>query len=210
MTMASGPATVREIRRAQRADGPAAILAIGTANPPTCMSQDEYPDYYFRVTNSEHLTELKDKLTRICKQPQPSPCMQLSRLKPPQEIGHQEAIHAPQRGAPILAAHPDFADHALPSLDARVDLASAAVPELAARAASRAIAEWGRPATDTTHLVFSTYSGFRAPSADLRLASLLGLRATVSRTVLSLSGCSGGGRALHLAKEIAENNRVQI
>ena len=59
------PATVDEIRRAQRADGPAAVLGIGTANPPTCMAQDDYPDYYFRVTNSEHLTDLKAKLTTL-------------------------------------------------------------------------------------------------------------------------------------------------
>ncbi|KAF8700515.1 hypothetical protein HU200_034240 [Digitaria exilis] len=107
----------------------------------------------------------------------------------------------------LLSANPDFADRTLPSLDARVEIASAAVPELAAAAASKAIAEWGRPATDITHLVFSTYSGARAPSADLRLASLLGLRASVSRTVLSLHGCYGGARSLQLAKEIAENNR---
>jgi hypothetical protein len=67
--MGSAPATVGEIRRAQRADGPAAVLGIGTANPPTCVAQDDYPDYYFRVTSSEHLTDLKAKLTRICKQP---------------------------------------------------------------------------------------------------------------------------------------------
>ncbi|VAI21690.1 unnamed protein product [Triticum turgidum subsp. durum] len=107
----------------------------------------------------------------------------------------------------LLGAHPDFSDRALPTLDARIDMASAAVPELAASAAARAIAEWGRPAADVTHLVFSTYSGGKAPSADLRLASLLGLRPTVSRTILSLNGCSGGGRALQLAKELAENNR---
>uniref|UniRef100_A0ACD6A7I0 Uncharacterized protein n=1 Tax=Avena sativa TaxID=4498 RepID=A0ACD6A7I0_AVESA len=86
-------------------------------------------------------------------------------------------------------------------------MASAAVPALAASAAEKAIAEWNRPASDITHLVFSTYSGGKAPSADLRLASLLGLRPTVSRTILSLNGCSGGGRALQLAKELAENNR---
>ena len=65
--MGSAPATVGEIRRAQRADGPAAVLGIGTAKPSTCVAQDDYPDYYFRVTNSEHLTDLKAKLTRICK-----------------------------------------------------------------------------------------------------------------------------------------------
>jgi len=72
MTIGSAPATIGEIRRAQRADGPAAVLGIGTANPSTCVAQDDYPNYYFRVTNSEHLTDLKAKLTRICKQPLPS------------------------------------------------------------------------------------------------------------------------------------------
>lgn len=57
---------LQEIRHAQRADGHAAVLAIGTANPATSMLQDEYTDYYFRVTKSEHLTHLKDKLKRIC------------------------------------------------------------------------------------------------------------------------------------------------
>lgn len=48
------------MRTAQRADGPAAVLGISTANPPTCWAQDEYPYYYMRVTNnSEHLTDLK-------------------------------------------------------------------------------------------------------------------------------------------------------
>ncbi|KAJ1288266.1 hypothetical protein BS78_02G077800 [Paspalum vaginatum] len=186
--MGSAPATVRDIRRAQRADGPAAVLGIGTANPPTCLAQDEYPDYYFRITHSEHLTDLKGKLTRICNK---------SGIR-------QRFVHLDEQ---LLAANPDFTDRALPSLDARVDIASAAVPELAARAAAKAIAEWGRPATDITHLIFSTYSGARAPSADRRLASLLGLSPTVSRTVLSLHGCYGGGRSLQLAKELAENNR---
>jgi predicted naringenin-chalcone synthase len=107
----------------------------------------------------------------------------------------------------LLAANPDFTDRTLPSLDARVKIVSAAVPELAAAAAAKAIAEWGRPATEITHLIFSTYSGARAPSADRRLASLLGLSPTVSRTVLNLHGCYGGGRSLQLAKELAENNR---
>ncbi|GAB4848618.1 Chitin synthase, class 2 [Ancistrocladus abbreviatus] len=58
--------SVQEIRRAQRSDGPATILAIGTANPPNCVYQAHYPDYYFRVTNSEHMTELKEKFKRLC------------------------------------------------------------------------------------------------------------------------------------------------
>lgn len=183
--MATAP---QEIRHAQRADGHAAVLAIGTANPATSMLQDEYTDYYFRVTKSEHLTHLKDKLKRIC-----------------DKSGIEKRfMHVSEQ---ILDAHPDLIDRTSPTLDARIDMASAAVPKLAASAARKAIVEWGRPATDITHLVFSTYSGGRAPSADLRLASLLGLRPTVCRTVLNLNGCSGGGRALQIAKELAENNR---
>jgi hypothetical protein len=70
MTMANittRASTMAEIRRLQRADGPAAVLAIGTANPPNCVPQEEYPDYYFRVTKSEHLTDLKQKFKTMCK-----------------------------------------------------------------------------------------------------------------------------------------------
>ncbi|GAB4858560.1 Chitin synthase, class 1 [Ancistrocladus abbreviatus] len=49
-----------------RADGPATILAIGTAVPPNCNYQADFPDYYFRVTNSEHRTDLKEKFKCIC------------------------------------------------------------------------------------------------------------------------------------------------
>lgn len=59
--------TVEEYRKAQRAEGPATILAIGTSTPSNCVDQSTYPDYYFRITNSEHKTELKEKFKRMCK-----------------------------------------------------------------------------------------------------------------------------------------------
>jgi bisdemethoxycurcumin synthase len=70
--IATRPAVVRcsDRRRELRADGPATVLAIGTANPPNCVRQEDYADYYFRITKSEHLTGLKDKLKRICKSSQ--------------------------------------------------------------------------------------------------------------------------------------------
>lgn len=58
--------SVAEIRKAQRAEGPATVLAIGTATPANCVYQADYPDYYFRITNSEHMTELKEKFKRMC------------------------------------------------------------------------------------------------------------------------------------------------
>lgn len=52
---------------AQRAEGPATILAIGIATPINCVLQSTYPDYYFRVTNSENKKELKAKFKRMCR-----------------------------------------------------------------------------------------------------------------------------------------------
>ncbi|KAH7521838.1 hypothetical protein FEM48_Zijuj07G0074500 [Ziziphus jujuba var. spinosa] len=40
--------TVDEIREAQRAKGPATIMAIGTATPPNAIDQSTFTDYYFR------------------------------------------------------------------------------------------------------------------------------------------------------------------
>ncbi|KAJ0031727.1 hypothetical protein Pint_13505 [Pistacia integerrima] len=50
--------TVDEVRKAQRAEGTATIMAIGTANPPNVYDQSSYPDTYFRMTNTEHMTQL--------------------------------------------------------------------------------------------------------------------------------------------------------
>ncbi|CAM0908305.1 unnamed protein product [Alopecurus aequalis] len=139
------------------------------------------------MTKSDHLTELKEKLKRICEKT----CIEKRHFHLTEET---------------LTAHPELIDRELPSLDTRIDMVATAVPKLAHAATTKAIAEWSRPATDITHLVFSTYSACQAPSADLQLALLLGLRPTVCRTILSLRGCYGGGRALHLAKQLAENN----
>ncbi|TVU45736.1 hypothetical protein EJB05_05234, partial [Eragrostis curvula] len=191
-----GNQLMANIRRAQRADGPASVLGIGTANPrANCVRQDDYADYYFRVTKSEHLTDtLKAKLKRICTYGRKRDKSAIKK----RYFHHDEAV---------LDAHPEFLDRAAPSLDARLDILAGAVPELASAAAAKAIAEWGRPASDITHLVVATYSGAHMPGADHRLASLLGLRPTVRRTMLYMNGCTSGSAALRIAKDIAENER---
>ncbi|KAJ0087452.1 hypothetical protein Patl1_07611 [Pistacia atlantica] len=57
--------TVEEVCRAQRAEGTATVMVIGTANPPTIYEQSAYPNAYFRMTNSEHLTLVKNKMQRM-------------------------------------------------------------------------------------------------------------------------------------------------
>ncbi|KAF0897557.1 hypothetical protein E2562_039046 [Oryza meyeriana var. granulata] len=164
------------------------MLPIGTANPPNSLQQDEYADWYFHVTKSDHLANLKEKMKKICRK---------SGIKK-RYFHHSEHT---------FREHPELVVDHLPSLDVRQDILASAVPELAAAAAARAIAEWGRPASDVTHLVFTTYSGVHMPGADHRLASLLGLRRSVQRTSMYFHGCSASTAAFRIAKDLAENNR---
>ena len=58
-------ALVENVKEAQRANGPTTILAIATANSENIVYQKDYPDFYFRVTKSEHKTGLKENLKYI-------------------------------------------------------------------------------------------------------------------------------------------------
>ncbi|XP_027116755.1 chalcone synthase 2-like [Coffea arabica] len=180
--------TVEEVRRAQRAEGPATIMAIGTATPPNCVEQSTYPDYYFRITDSEHKTELKEKFKRMCDK---------SMIKKRYMYLTEE----------ILKENPNICAYMAPSLDARQDMVVVEVPKLGKAAAQKAIKEWGQPKSKITHLVFCTTSGVDMPGADYQLTKLLGLRPSVKRLMMYQQGCFGGGTVLRLAKDLAENNK---
>nr|WIL10279.1 chalcone synthase [Grona styracifolia] len=180
--------TVEEIRNAQRSHGPATILAFGTATPKNCVIQAEYPDYYFRVTNSEHMTDLKEKFKRMCEK---------SMIK-------KRYMHLTEE---FLKENPNMTAYMAPSLDARQDIVVVEVPKLGKEAASKAIKEWGQPKSKITHLVFCTTSGVDMPGADYQLTKLLGLRPSVKRLMMYQQGCFAGGTVLRLAKDLAENNK---
>ncbi|KAJ8645972.1 hypothetical protein MRB53_007720 [Persea americana] len=179
--------SVEEIRRTQRAQGPATVLAIGTATPSNVVYQADYPDYYFRVTKSEHMTELKEKFKRMCdKSMIRKRYMQLTE--------------------DFLKENPNICAYMAPSLDARQDMVVVEVPKLGKEAASKAIKEWGQSKSKITHLVFCTTSGVDMPGADYQLTKLLGLRPSVKRLMMYQQGCFAGGTVLRLAKDLAENN----
>nr|AFM56639.1 stilbene synthase [Vitis quinquangularis] len=180
-------ASVEEIRNAQRAKGPATILAIGTATPDHCVYQSDYADYYFRVTKSEHMTELKKKFNRICDK---------SMIK-------KRYIHLTEE---MLEEHPNIGAYMAPSLNIRQEIITAEVPKLGKEAALKALREWGQPKSKITHLVFCTTSGVEMPGADYKLANLLGLETSVRRVMLYHQGCYAGGTVLRTAKDLAENN----
>ncbi|PWA28986.1 Chalcone/stilbene synthase, active site-containing protein [Artemisia annua] len=188
--MASTPAVVDidAIRKAQRAQGPATILAIGTATPSNCVYQADYPDYYFRITKSEHMTDLKEKFQRMCDK----------------SMIRKRYMHITEE---YLKENPNMCEYMAPSLDARQDLVVVEVPKLGKEAAIKAIKEWGFPKSKITHLVFCTTSGVDMPGADYQLTKLLGLRPCVKRFMMYQQGCFAGGTVLRLAKDLAENNK---
>ncbi|KAK4356882.1 hypothetical protein RND71_022492 [Anisodus tanguticus] len=179
--------TVEEYRKAQRAEGPATVMAIGTATPSNCVDQSTYPDYYFHITDSEHKTELKEKFKRMCEK---------SMIK-------KRYMHLTEE---ILKENPNMCAYMAPSLDARQDIVVVEVPKLGKEAAQKAIKEWGQPKSKITHLVFCTTSGVDMPGCDYQLAKLLGLRPSVKRLMMYQQGCFAGGTVLRLAKDLAENN----
>ncbi|KAI3951990.1 hypothetical protein MKW92_017207 [Papaver armeniacum] len=179
--------TVEEIRNAQRAEGPANVLAIGTATPANCVLQADYPDYYFKITKSEHMTDLKEKFKRMCEK---------SQIR-------KRYMHITEE---ILNENPNMCEYMAPSLDARQDIVVVEVPRLGKEAASKAIKEWGQPKSKITHLVVCTTSGVDMPGADYQLSKLLGLRPSVKRLMMYQQGCFAGGTVLRLAKDLAENN----
>ncbi|CAI9271324.1 unnamed protein product [Lactuca saligna] len=178
--------TMEEIHKAQRAEGPATILAIGTATPPTCVLQSTYPESYFRVTKSDHMKELKEKFRRMCDK---------STIKTRYMYLTEE----------ILKDKPNLCAHMAPSLDERQDIAIVEVPKLGAEAATHAIKEWGQPKSKITHLVVSSINGVDMPGADYHITKLLGLSPSVKRVMMYQQ--EAGGTALRLAKDFAENNK---
>ncbi|KAG5534638.1 hypothetical protein RHGRI_022680 [Rhododendron griersonianum] len=167
--MAPGGVSVEEFRKAQRAQGPATVLAIGTATPANCVNQAEYPDYYFRITNSEHKTDLKEKFKRMCEK---------SMIKKRYMYLTEE----------ILKENPSVCEYMAPSLDARQDMVVVEVPKLGKEAATKAIKEWGQPKSKITHLVFCTTSGgCFAGGTVLRLAKDLAENNAGSRVLVVCS-----------------------
>jgi len=190
VTMSAGMTVDLEtFRKTQRADGPASILAIGTANPPNAVYQSTYPDYYFRITSGEQNTDLKDKFKRICEK---------SAIKKRYMYLTEEIL----KENPNLCAFME-----VPSLDARQAMLLVEVPRLGKEAADKALQEWGQPKSKITHLIFCSTTTADIPGADCELAKLLGLHPSVKRVGVFQHGCFAGGTVLRLAKDVAENNR---
>lgn len=106
----------------------------------------------------------------------------------------------------IIHKYPELTTEGSPTIKQRLEICNPAVLRLAAEASHACIKQWGRPASDITHLIYVSSSELRFPGGDLHLAAQLGLNPRVNRVMLYFLGCYGGVTGLRVAKDIAENN----
>uniref|UniRef100_A0A0E0P737 Chalcone synthase n=1 Tax=Oryza rufipogon TaxID=4529 RepID=A0A0E0P737_ORYRU len=184
MGSSGAPELTHELSNNPRAGGRAAILAIGTAVPVHVYEQKSFPDYYFEITNSNHLVDLKAKFANICK-------------KTTTEKRHMYISDE------WLRANPSVTAYMSTSLNVRQQVAEEGIPRLGAEEACNAIGNWGKPASSITQRRVRHHQH----RADVTLIKLLGLPLSTKRVMLYQSGCFGGTTALRVAKDIAESNR---
>ncbi|KAL6644334.1 hypothetical protein ACP70R_015942 [Stipagrostis hirtigluma subsp. patula] len=168
-------------------NGRATIMGIGKAVPMHVFQQESFPDYYFDITNSNHLVDLKAKFVNICDK----------------TMVEKRHLYVSDD---MLRSNPAITSYKSPSFTLRQQLADEGVPKLGAEAALSAISDWGKQASDITHLVFCTSSSGGFPGADWELVQLLGLPSSTKRVMLYQAGCHCGAAALRISKDLAENN----
>lgn len=105
-----------------------------------------------------------------------------------------------------MRSNPSATAYKSPSLTLRQGITVQGVPRLGAAAARNAIQDWGRPASDITHLVVSTTSSGCLPGADCELVKLLGLPLSTKRLMMYQAGCHSSCSAIRISKDLAENN----
>ncbi|MFI8595030.1 type III polyketide synthase [Microbacterium sp. NPDC078428] len=164
---------------------PAHILGIGTATPPTVITQNDVRDLFLAQPGTDRLT---------------------SRL-----IGaafDQSAIDTRHTVLPeLVAGGSAFVDrdsravHA-PLTGARNDVYIREAPALFSGAARDALEQARMPASGVTHVVTASCTGFFAPGPDFRLVKDLGLAPTVERDHLGFVGCAAAFPALRSASRI--------
>ncbi len=100
----------------------------------------------------------------------------------------------------------DDPQHGGPTTKQRMLQYAEHAPELGARACQAAFADAECQASEITHLVTVSCSGFSSPGFDLALYPLLGLHPSVARTHVGFMGCHGLLNGLRVARAFAASD----
>jgi alkylresorcinol/alkylpyrone synthase len=176
----------------------ARILSIGTAVPPTVLAQGDVRDFFVAQPGVDRLT------ARLI-----GAAFDAAAIERRHTVLHEFGHLRGERGTDAAPAAPGGGfvgpegELRVPSTGERNAAYTALVPELYARAAREALAGGRVAASEITHVVTVSCTGFFAPGPDYRLVRDLGLAPTVERYHLGFIGCAAGIPALRAAARIA-------
>ncbi|MEM9372504.1 MAG: type III polyketide synthase [Planctomycetota bacterium] len=162
----------------------AVLLGIGTATPPDELLQHDAAKIAARLMRSD-----------------------ARRTKAIGQLYEQSGVKSRRTHVATGGRTVFFDDKTLdgPTTGARVARFAALAPELASHASAGALARSGVNASDVTHLVTVSCTGFSAPGVDIALMRRLGLGPHVQRTHVGFMGCHGAINGLRVAAAIAQS-----
>ena len=180
----------------------ASIHSIGTARPANSLSQDEAA--MMAVTRCEP----GDRRSRLLPQLYRKSQVQRRGIALLQSSGTSD-----DDGAVSTDWFYGGAGEPSPKTAARMEQFRRLAPPLAVEACDDALQTGGVSASEITHLIVVTCTGFAAPGIDFELIRQLGLPHSVRRTQIGFMGCHAALNALAVAAAFAKEspkNRVLI
>ena len=172
----------------------AAIYGMGTALPPHTMTQDEAIELAQEVIcQNKSQARLLDRLYRMAGVSQ-------RQIAVPFRTALEWIGKTTSECPTVAVARPQGATTA-----ERMRLYEQHAPPLATTAASRALSAGKVDASEITHLVTVSCTGFSAPGVDHALIKSLKLSPKVERVNVGFMGCHGAINGLRVAKAIVES-----
>lgn len=169
-----------------------AILGIGTAVPPACLTQAEAVKLTEKICC--RTLEQADWLPGLFQQT----TIASRHLAFDREVV-RDVLEGTRLSGSVFLPRVAAADRG-PTTAQRMQHYIQQAGPLALQAAERALGESSiRPAA-VTHLITVSCSGFSAPGVDIELIKNLGLPATVARTHVGFMGCHGALNGLRIAR----------
>jgi len=167
------------------------ILSVGTAVPATRLSQSQVRDFFAGQPGIDRLA------ARLIHAAFDQSAIDTRHTV----IAELEDASDHENGVFVEAASREL--HA-PSTGTRNQLYRREAPALFAAAAADALERAGVAASEVTHIVTASCTGFFAPGPDFRLVRDLGIRTTAERYHLGFLGCAAAFPALRAATRIAD------
>ncbi len=185
------------------------LLGLGTATPDNCMSQAEaltmFTDIVCETDRQRRLARALFRKSHVenrhvCVPHQSAYAWCKPASFAVSAVGENRNFSLPPGDLPEITA----GESAGPTTGERMQLYAQFAGELAFQASKTALGKSGLAASEITHLVVVTCTGFHSPGVDFELIDRLGLPLTTQRVNVGFMGCHAAINGLRTALAIAQ------